>query len=145
MASKQNDLMLNILANPHMNLGDFQSVGLSADNTSLEDENTYLNSKMITENPLFQNASGEFDKIKFHQKYLEAAQALQNMSENGNFQATYSKYNIFAPVNQIDTTPQFELTKASNPVLEESFPPMQTLLSCAIAAFTSLIICPSEA
>jgi hypothetical protein len=66
MASKQNDLMLNILANPHMNLGDFQSVGLSADNTSLEDENTYLNSKMITENPLFQNASGEFDKIKFH-------------------------------------------------------------------------------
>lgn len=115
MASKQNDLMLNILANPHMNLGDFQSVGLSADNTSLEDENTYLNSKMITENPLFQNASGEFDKIKFHQKYLEAAQVLQNMSENGNFQATYSKYNTFAPVNQIDTTPQFELTKALNP------------------------------
>lgn len=115
MASKQNDLMLNILANPHMSLGDFQSVGLSADNTSLEDENTYLNSTVITENPLFQNASGEFDKVKFHQKYLEAAQALQNMSQEQDFQPTYSKYNVFAPINQTDFNPQFELTKASNP------------------------------
>ena len=116
MASKQNDLMLNILENPHMNLGDFQSVGLSAENTSLEDENVYLNSTVITENPLFQNASGEFDKIKFHQKYVEAAQALQNMTiDKEGFKAVYSKYNIFAPIDQTDFNPQFELTKASNP------------------------------
>lgn len=116
MASKQNDLMLNILANPHMSLGDFQSVGLTADNTSLEDENVYTNSKIITENPLFQNASGEFDKVKFHQKYLEAAKAIETMArDDQDFQPTYSKYNIFAPLSQIDTKPQFELTKALNP------------------------------
>lgn len=116
MASKQNDLMLNILANPQMGIGDFQKVGLSADNTSLEDEKTYLNSKVITENPLFQNASGEFDQVKFHQIYLGAAQGLEQMAkEPKDFQAVYSKYNIFAPVEQRDFSPQFELTKLANP------------------------------
>jgi hypothetical protein len=46
----------------------------------LEDENTYLNLDTITSNPLFQNESGEFDKVKFHNIYLKAAQGLNTMN-----------------------------------------------------------------
>lgn len=114
--SKQNDLILTLLANPQFDTKDFQEVGLSANNTSLEDENFYLNSKTITENPLFQNQSGEFDKNKFHSVYIGASKMMQDLSINTpNLQTVYSKYNIWAPVSQRDMSPQFELVKASNP------------------------------
>ena len=114
--SKQNDLILTLLANPQFDTEDFQKVGLSANNTSLEDENTYLNSKTITENPLFQNESGEFDKNKFHSVYIGASKMMQDLSTDvPNPQTVYSKYNIWAPISQRDMSPQFELVKASNP------------------------------
>ena len=114
--SKQNDLILTLLANPQFDTEDFQKVGLSANNTSLEDENTYLNSKTITENPLFQNQSGEFDKNKFHSVYIGASKMMQDLSTNiPNPQTVYSKYNIWAPISQRDMSPQFELVKAANP------------------------------
>lgn len=116
MASKQNDLMLNILANPQFTIEDFQKVGLSAQNTSLEDEETYLNSDIITSNPLFLDANGEFDKVKFHNIYLKAAQGLNTMNnEPQNFQAVYSKYNIWAPTDQRENEPTFSLVKEKNP------------------------------
>lgn len=114
--SKQNDLILTLLANPQFDTGDFQKVGLSANNTSLEDESVYLNSKTITENPLFQNQSGEFDENKFHSVYVGATKMLQDLSNvNKNPQTVYSKYNIWAPVSQRDMSPQFELVEALNP------------------------------
>lgn len=113
---KQNDLILTLLANPQFTTEDFQKVGLSANNTSLEDENTYVNSKTITENPLFQNESGEFDNNKFHSVYLGASKMMQDLSDTTqNPKTVYSKYNIWAPVSQRDMTPQFELVKSSNP------------------------------
>ena len=116
MESKQNDLMLNILANPQFTIGDFQKVGFDATNTSLEDENTYLNSELITKNPLFQNNNGEFDKVKFHNIYLQAAKGMEQInSEPQNFQAVYSKYNIWAPTTQRENSPGYELTKIYNP------------------------------
>jgi len=49
---------------------------------------------------MFQNESGEFDKVKFHNIYLNAAKGMYSMNTNPqNFEAVYSKYNIFAPVN----------------------------------------------
>ena len=116
MKSKQHDLMLNIIANPQASIEDFQNAGLSASNTSLEDENTYLNIDAITSNPLFHNERGEFDRVKFHNIYINAAQGLNLMNQNQeDFQAVYSKYNIFSPVDQRDNTPGFELTRVSNP------------------------------
>ena len=114
--SKQNDLILTLLANPQLDTKDFQRVGLSADNTSLEDENVYLGSKIITENPIFQNKSGEFDENIFHSVYTGATKMLQDLSDQSqNPQTVYSKYNIWAPVAQRDMSPQFELVKQSNP------------------------------
>lgn len=116
MKSKQNDLMLNILANPQFSIGDFQKVGFNADNTSLEDENTYLGSEQITQNPLFQNENGEFDQVKFHNVYLQAAKGMEQInSEPQDFKAVYSKYNIWAPTSQRENSPGYELTKIYNP------------------------------
>ena len=113
---KQNDLILTLLANPQFTTEDFQEVGLSANNTSLEDENTYINSKTITENPLFQKESGEFDKDKFHSVYIGASKMFQDLSDTTqNPKTVYSKYNIWAPLAQRDMTPQFELVKSPNP------------------------------
>ena len=107
--SKQNDLILNILENPQMSIEDFQKVGFSADNTSLENEDVYTKSKVITENPLFQNSSGNFDKVKFHNFYLAAAKGMNQINtQPQDFEAVYSKYNIFAPVEQRDMNPTFE-------------------------------------
>ena len=114
--SKQNDLILNILENPQMSIEDFQKVGFSADNTSLENEDVYTKSKVITENPLFQNSSGNFDKVKFHNFYLTAAKGMNQINtQPQDFEAVYSKYNIFAPVEQRDMNPTFELIKFENP------------------------------
>ena len=40
---KQNDMVLNILANPTFEVRDFQAVGLKADNTNFRTEDEYLN------------------------------------------------------------------------------------------------------
>ena len=116
MKSKQNDLMLNILANPQFTVEDFQKVGFNANNTSLEDENTYLGSEQITKNPLFQNENGEFDQVKFHNVYLQAARGMEQInSKPQDFEAVYSKYNIWAPTSQRENSPGYELTKIYNP------------------------------
>lgn len=114
--SKENDLILTLLENPQFTTQDFLKVGLSANNTSLENEQRYLDSEKIQNNPLFQNESGEFDKNKFHSVYIGATKMLQDLSNNStNPQTIYSKYNIFAPVSQRDMNPQFDLVKLLNP------------------------------
>ena len=45
--SKQNDLMFTLLENPQLTTEDFLKVGLSVNNTSLEDESAYKNLKEI--------------------------------------------------------------------------------------------------
>ena len=111
MESKQNDLMLNILENPSFSISDFQNVGLTAENTSLESEKTYASSPIIQNNPLFQNSNGDFDSTKFHKVYQGAQQAYNYLAttQPEPFKATFSKYNIFAPMDQRDWGQQFQI------------------------------------
>ena len=44
---KENDIILNMLANPKFTLEDFQAVGLNSDNTGLQSEDKYLESDKI--------------------------------------------------------------------------------------------------
>ena len=44
---KENDIILNMLANPDFTVTDFQSVGLNGDNTGLRSEEEYLQSDKI--------------------------------------------------------------------------------------------------
>lgn len=118
---KENDLILNMLANPTFTLTDLQTVGLNSDNTGLQSEDKYIESDKIKSNPAFQT-NGQFDKNKFHNFY-ESAGLVYNQLATNNYdeevlkQARYSKDNIFVNPSQrtLDYSPK--LVKKANPYL----------------------------
>ena len=78
---KQNDMVLNILANPTFEVRDIQAVGLKADKTNFRTEDEYLKSEKITKNPLFSDEKGNFDKGKFHEFYVGAGQFYNQLAQ----------------------------------------------------------------
>ena len=115
---KENDLMLNILANPDMSLSDLKAVGLTADNTSIESENTYKKHPEIQK--MFSNEDGSFNDEKFHQMYLATTAIYNNLADdayNENLikQTSFHRDNIFAPVEQRRQGPDSQLIRISNP------------------------------
>ena len=119
---KENDIILNMLANPKFTLEDFQAVGLNSDNTGLQSEDKYLQSDKIKSISAFQDSNGQFDKNKFHNFYQSAGQFYNQMS-NDDYektileQAQYSKDNIWVNPKKrtIDYKPT--LVKRANPTL----------------------------
>lgn len=119
---KENDIILNMLANPKFTLEDFQAVGLNSDNTGLQSEDKYLQSDKIKSVSAFQDSNGQFDKNKFHNFYQSAGQFYNQMS-NDDYekaileQAQYSKDNIW--VNPKKRTVDYKptLVKKANPTL----------------------------
>lgn len=119
---KENDIILNMLANPKFTLGDFQAVGLNSDNTGLQSEDKYLQSDKIKSVSAFQDSNGQFDKNKFHNFYQSAGQFYNQMS-NDDYekaileQAQYSKDNIWVNPKKriVDYKPT--LVKRANPTL----------------------------
>lgn len=119
---KENDWVLNILSNDQLSLFDFKDVGLTAENTSLLDEDTYKKSKQIQENPLFQNDSGEFDQNKFHKFYEQAEKTYNYLADETYLDQMksqmhiFGKDNIFAPTNmRKDFNETVQYAKISNP------------------------------
>lgn len=119
---KENDLILNILANPSFTLEDFKTVGLTSDNTGLQSEDKYLQSNKIQQISSFKDANNNFDKAKFHNFYLQAS-AVYNQLSTDDYdkkileQAQYSKDNIWVSPEKrtIDYRPK--LVKRANPDL----------------------------
>ena len=119
---KENDIILNMLANPKFTLEDFQAVGLNSDNTGLQSEDKYLQSDKIKSVSAFQDSNGQFDKNKFHNFYQSAGQFYNQMS-NDDYekaileQAQYSKDNIW--VNPKKRTVDYKptLVTRANPTL----------------------------
>lgn len=119
---KENDIILNMLANPKFTLEDFQAVGLNSDNTGLQSEDKYLQSDKIKSVSAFQDSNGQFNKNKFHNFYQSAGQFYNQMS-NDDYekaileQAQYSKDNIW--VNPKKRTVDYKptLVKRANPTL----------------------------
>lgn len=119
---KENDIILNMLANPKFTLEDFQAVGLNSDNTGLQSEDKYLQSDKIKSISAFQDSNGQFDKNKFHNFYQSAGQFYNQMS-NDDYekaileQAQYSKDNIW--VNPKKRTVDYKptLVRKANPTL----------------------------
>ena len=97
---KENDIILNMLANPSFTLEDFKTVGLTSDNTGLQSEDKYLQSAKIQQISSFKDANNNFDKAKFHNFYTYAS-AVYNQLATDDYdkkileQAQYSKDNIF--------------------------------------------------
>lgn len=117
--TKENDLFLNIAANPTFSITNFRDVGLNASNTSLADENTYKNIPQIQENPLFQT-DGKFDEAKFSDAYQAAAIAYNHLAdetyqEDIIKQATFHRDDIFAEPEQRRQGPEVSITRTPNP------------------------------
>ena len=99
MIPKENDMLLNMLANPQFTVTDFQSVGLTGDNTNLLSEDTYKASDKIRNHEFFQT-DGEFDESKFHNFYMGAGQFYNQLAEQNYEQgildsAVYSEDNMW--------------------------------------------------
>jgi hypothetical protein len=57
--------------NPDFSPGDFETVGLKSDNTTIRDKEDYKKLDIVKNNPMFQT-EGEFDENKFNQIYNKA-------------------------------------------------------------------------
>lgn len=79
---KENDILLNMLANPYFSVGDFQTAGLTAENTGLRPEEDYKKSEKILQNPYFQDVNGKFDEAKFHNFYIAAGDFYNQLATN---------------------------------------------------------------
>lgn len=119
---KENDIILNMLANPKFTLEDFQAVGLNSNNTGLQSEDKYLQSDKIKSVSAFQDSNGQFDKNKFHNFYQSAGQFYNQMS-NDDYekaileQAQYSKDNIWVDPKKRTVDYKPTLVKKANPTL----------------------------
>ena len=121
---KENDWLLNNLANPTFTISDFKSVGLDTDNTSFESEDTYKNSPKIQQMEQFQT-DGVFDEDKFHKAYMAAAYGYNNFvdekfTEDINKQIKGHRNNIFLDLEQREKGPEVTFTREPNPLREIS-------------------------
>ena len=120
---KQNDYFLNLLSNPTFSASDFTQVGLSIDNTSIQDKDVYLNSDYIRNLDIFQT-NGSFDESKLNNFYDYAKQGIVDLAqikEIDDLGKTWKAYrnDISMPESLRDNSPQFEIQKVSNPLRQQ--------------------------
>lgn len=119
MERKENDLFLNMVANPSFQLEDFATIGFNTDNTSLqEDKNVYKNNELIQKK--FTDDEGKFDNKKFNDEYNKAlinynAMSLEAYNKASIAQVSYHRDNIFAPEDQRRKGPDFQRVVVPNP------------------------------
>lgn len=114
---KQNDWIVANINNPSYSAQDFKDVGLDLDNTQILPMESYLNSNFITENPAFQNDSGEFSKDKFQEFYKNKLASFETFQNNTNDIPEYA-YDLFDTSRKEDSKvkdPHFKLELVSNP------------------------------
>ena len=118
MERREHDIMMDMVANQGMSFDNLVTVGLNANNTSLQDKSTYENNEWVREH--FKDQYGEFDKTQFEAFYNNAkvyynALASANYDESMKRQATYHRDNIFAPIEQRRKGPDFMEFQMANP------------------------------
>ena len=117
--AKENDLLLNKMANPHMSITQFEQVGLNANNTSLESEDTYKKLDVIRNSPEFQT-NGTFDDVKFHKKYEDVRLAYNQLAEdthNDDLAQTFAFYkdDLFADIKDRNLNSTTNVVRIANP------------------------------
>lgn len=118
MERREHDIMMDMIANQGMSFDNLVTVGLNANNTSLQDMSTYESNEWVRDH--FKDQYGEFDKTQFEAFYNNAkvyynALASANYDESMKRQATYHRDNIFAPIEQRRKGPDFMEFQMANP------------------------------
>lgn len=118
--TKANDWVVALVDNPTFGLQNFKDVGLSADNTVLQDKNTYRNSQYIQDR--FQDNNGKFDETAFNKFYNNAASLYQAFANN-QFEddilsdVDFDPYDALRPKGAEDKNRKlgFDVVRVSNP------------------------------
>lgn len=118
--TKANDWVVALVDNPTFGLQNFKDVGLSADNTVLQDKNTYRNSQYIQDK--FQDNTGKFDETAFNKFYNNAASLYQAFANN-QFEddilsdIDYDPFDALRPKGAEDKNRKlgFDVVRVSNP------------------------------
>lgn len=98
---QQNDLMMNIVANPTFSLEDFVTIGINRDNVSLKDIQVYRNDPYIRS--VFTDEFGNIDEMSlqsFYHRATEWMKKLRNDEVQCNLEPSFHRDNIFAPSEQ---------------------------------------------
>lgn len=117
MNRKENDLMMNVLANPDFSLNDFASVGLNIDNTSIESMDTYRNNQYVKD---FFTEDGKFNEKDFVDTYQSSLIGYNQMAQEALYkeidnQITFHRDNIWAPIEKRRSGPDTTIVEGPNP------------------------------
>ena len=117
--SKPNDWFLAITENPTFSLSDFESVGLTTENTALQSKDVYRNSNYVKE--IFTDDQGKFDEASFNKHYDAVAQAY-NIYANDQYEKDvltdieWDPYNAWRPNGAKVKQPGFKVVQEVNPL-----------------------------
>lgn len=123
MQEKEYDLFMNMLRNQEASLDTFIEGGLTTSNTQLLDRSEYENSSKVQD--ALRDQYGQFDKTQFDQLYNNA-QMYYNLLSQVDYdkvmqeQISYHRDDIFAPVEQRRTGPEYKQVVMSNPYKQTS-------------------------
>lgn len=116
MERKDNDLMMNMVANPEFSIADFATIGFNMNNTSLQDASVYKNNPYIQQK--FTDNTGKFNETAFQNAYQSAVIGYNQMSQK-NFEQSQLKIfhrdDILAPREMRREGPDFRQVIMSNP------------------------------
>lgn len=99
---KKNDWLATLFFSPDKTLQDLANLGITTDNSSLQEKDYYKNIPQIQE--AFKNESGNFDNVKFDKYYQEVLQ-LYNYADNAKLESSildfysYDPHDYFAPID----------------------------------------------
>lgn len=97
----QNDLMLNIVANPTFSLEDFVVVGINKNNVSLKDIQIYRDDPYIRS--VFTDEFGNLNEMRLQSLYHKAMEWLSRLQKDNvqsDVEPSFHRDNIFAPSEQ---------------------------------------------
>lgn len=118
MAMKENDWILDSLANPDKQLNDFLIAGYNTSNTQLLPKELYKNNQVI-QNAFTEN--GSFNDVKFDQFYKDKASSYGRMQQLGAIDTfQYNPFDVEASKNAFYKSPEFNLIRISNPLRDKT-------------------------
>lgn len=115
---KKNDWLATLFFSPDKTPQDLANLGITTDNSSLQEKDYYKNIPQIQE--AFKNESGNFDDVKFD-KYYQATLKLYNDTDNSKLGSTvtdfysYDPYDYFAPIGSKTKDVSPRIVKFANP------------------------------
>ena len=118
MEKREHDIFMEMLDNPTASFDTMVTVGLNPTNTSLQSRDTYKRDRWVIDN--FKNQYGQFDETAFNKAYDVANMLYNNLAkssyeESMKKQASFHRDNIWAPIEQRRSGPDFKQIKIANP------------------------------